>query len=82
MKYRVLPYLPRISSADAPKDVAHKIETFLNQNSGSNGRFSQMLEVPVMVKDDKTQETKIEKYAVWVFEDRWLSFIQTLKYSV
>jgi hypothetical protein len=29
-----------------------------------------MLEVPVMVKEDKTQETKIEKYAVWVFEDR------------
>jgi hypothetical protein len=70
MKYRVIPYLPRISSADAPKDVAHKIETFLNQNSGSIGRFSRMLEVPVMVKDDKTQETKIEKYAVWVFEDR------------
>lgn len=52
MKYRVIPYLPRINSSDAPKDVASKIETFLNQNSGSNGR------------------SKIEKYAVWVFEDR------------
>ncbi len=70
MKYRVIPYLPRISSADAPKDVASKIETFLNQNAGSNGRFNQMIEVPVMVKDEKTQEAKIEKYAVWVFEDR------------
>lgn len=70
MKYRVVPYLPRISSTDAPKDIATKIETFLNQNAGSNGRFNQMIEVPVMVKDDKTQEAKIEKYAVWVFEDR------------
>jgi hypothetical protein len=70
MKYRVIPYLPRISSSDAPKDVASKIETFLNQNSGANGRFNQMIELPVMVKDDKTQENKIEKYAVWVFEDR------------
>jgi hypothetical protein len=70
MKYRVVPYLPRISSTDAPKDLASKIETFLNQNAGSNGRFNHMMEVPVMIKDEKTQETKIEKYAVWVFEDR------------
>jgi hypothetical protein len=70
MKYRVVPYIPRISSSDAPKDVANKIETFLNQSAGSNSRFSRMIEVPVMVKDDKTQETTIEKYAVWVFEDR------------
>ena len=70
MKYRVVPYIPRISSSDAPKDVSNKIETFLNQNAGSNGRFSRMIEVPVMVKDDQTQETKIEKYADCVFEDR------------
>jgi len=29
MKYRVIPYLPRVSNTDGPKDVAFKIETFV-----------------------------------------------------
>lgn len=78
MKYRVIPYLPRISSTDAPKDAAFKIKSFLNQNAGSNRRFNQMLEVPVMVKNEQTQETTIEKYAVWVFEDRWLLLFELI----
>ena len=33
-----------------------------------------MLEVPVLVKDEQTQVSKIEKYTVWIFEDRWFLF--------
>ncbi len=69
-KYRVIPYLPRVSNTDGPKDVAFKIETFVNQNLGPNGQFYQMLEVPVLVKDEQTQVSKIEKYAVWIYENR------------
>ena len=69
MKYRVIPYLPRVSNTDGPKEVALKIEKFVNQNLGSKGQFYQMLEVPVLVKDEQTQESKIEKYTVWIFED-------------
>ena len=31
MKYRVIPYLPRVSNTDGPKDFAFKIETFVNK---------------------------------------------------
>jgi hypothetical protein len=37
-----------------------------------------MMEVPVMVKNEQTQQTTIEKYAVWVFEDRWLLLFELI----
>ena len=53
----------------AQKTLHFKIQTFVNQNLGPKGEFYQMLEVPVLVKDEQTQESKIEKYTVWIFED-------------
>ena len=65
MKYKVVPYIVRINNKQGVLDAAKKVEKFLNQN---HGQFHSMVEVPVLIKNEKTNETQNDKLSMWVFK--------------